>query len=38
VTLNVESARVAVHGDREVVFRRWIGPFLALTWGPSIFR
>jgi hypothetical protein len=36
VTLNVELARVAVHGDCKVVFRRLVGQHLALTWGPSI--
>src|SRR6266576_1179980 len=37
VTLNVATARGAVHSSGEVVFRRWPYSTLAMTWGPSLF-
>src|SRR6266550_5532292 len=36
VTLDVATARGAVHGSGEVVFRRWNGWTLAGTWVPPV--
>src|SRR5258706_9221412 len=37
VTLDVATARSAVHSSGEVVFRGWPYSTLAMTWGPSLF-
>ena len=37
VTLDVATARGAVHGSGEVVFRRWRSTVLALIRGSSLF-
>jgi len=37
VTLDVATARGAVHGSGEVVFRRCNGITLADSWGPPAF-
>src|SRR5258708_3069270 len=37
VTLDVATARSAVHSSGEVVFRGWTYSTLAMMWGPSLF-